>query len=108
MLDIMTYTAISFIPRHPCPPCVCGLANDCSVHLYLCELLTIAVQTVLVESGFIIQSPTLLKAQATAYITSTHVFSPHCRTIMIAYWPLPFLQDNNYSEKSEIGIVKII
>ena len=44
----------------------CGGVDKCqyvySVHVDLCELLTIAVQAVLVGSGFIIQSPTSLKA----------------------------------------------
>ena len=35
-----------------------------SVHVDLCELLTVAVQAVLVGIGFIIQSPTSLKAHA--------------------------------------------
>ena len=35
------------------------------MHVYLCELLIIAVQAVLVESGFIIQSSTVLKAHDT-------------------------------------------
>ena len=35
------------------------------MHVDLRELLTIAVQAVLVESGFIIQSPTVLKAHET-------------------------------------------
>ena len=52
--------------RIAAPPFVRGgVSPGKSLHVDPCELLKMAVQAVLVDSGFIIQSPTSLKAHET-------------------------------------------